>query len=39
MSTMMAFLIGVFCGGIAAAMSAKFLGFFNKQVTSVEKKV
>jgi hypothetical protein len=31
--------IGMLLGGVAAAMSAKYLGFFQKQVASVEKKV
>jgi hypothetical protein len=33
------FLIGVAVGGVACAVSAKTLGWFNKQVASVEKKV
>jgi hypothetical protein len=32
-------LIGIVIGGVACAISAKTFGWFNKQVTSVEKKV
>jgi gas vesicle protein len=32
-------LIGIVIGGAACAISAKTLGWFNKQVGSVEKKV
>lgn len=35
----LSFLIGCAVGGIACAVSAKTLGWFNKQVASVEKKV
>jgi hypothetical protein len=36
---LISFVIGVAAGGLAAAMSAKFLGFWNKQAASIEKKV
>lgn len=39
MTPLIAFVVGVLAGGIACAISAKTLGWFNKQVASVEKKV
>jgi hypothetical protein len=33
------FIIGIAVGGVAAALSAKFLGFFQKQTKSVEAKI
>lgn len=39
MSTLLAFAIGVLVGGAACAISAKTLGWFNKQVASVEKHI
>ena len=36
---LLSFLIGCAVGGIACVLSSKYLGFWNKQVTSVEKKV
>jgi hypothetical protein len=36
---LISFIIGVAVGGVAAALSAKFLGFFQKQTSSVEKKL
>lgn len=33
------FVLGAAVGGVACALSAKTLGWFNKQVASVEKKV
>lgn len=36
---LVSFLLGVLAGGVVCALSAKFLGWFNKQVKSVEAKV
>jgi hypothetical protein len=36
---LISFVIGIAVGGVAAAMSAKFLGFWQKQAKSVETKV
>ena len=33
------FLVGVLVGGVACAVSAKTLGWFNKQVKAIETKV
>jgi hypothetical protein len=39
MDFLLGLIVGLVVGGIASALSAKYLGFFQKQVTSVEKKV
>jgi hypothetical protein len=39
MTPILSFLLGILVGGVACAVSAKTLGWFNRQVTSVEKKV
>ncbi len=36
---LVSFGLGILAGGAACAISAKTLGWFNKQVASVEKKV
>lgn len=35
----LSFLLGIAVGGTACALSAKYLGFFQKQVKSVESKL
>jgi hypothetical protein len=36
---LISFILGVAAGGIACAVSAKTLGWFNKQVKSIETKI
>ena len=36
---LISFALGILAGGAACALSAKTLGWFNKQISSVEKKV
>jgi hypothetical protein len=36
---LLSFLLGCLTGGVACAISAKTLGWFNRQVSSVEKKI
>jgi hypothetical protein len=36
---LVSFLLGALAGGVACAISAKTLGWFNKQTQSIEKKV
>ena len=36
---LISFILGVAVGGVACAVSAKTLGWFNKQIASAEKKV
>ncbi len=38
MTTIIAFALGFLAGGVACAVSAKTLGWFNKQTKSIETK-